>query len=76
MDGTDGIHGIMAWKVLENDINHIDNLMRPMELVTQIDLTELFEPEDNEKDTINWNETKQIGGITGESCCNCNYRQS
>ena len=74
--GTNGIHGIMAWKVLENDINHIDNLMRPMELVTQIDLTELFEPEDNGKDTINWNETKQIGGITGESCCNCNYRQS
>ena len=52
------------------------DLMRPMELVTQINLTELFEPEDNGKDTINWNETKQIGWITGESCCNCNYRQS
>ena len=50
--------------------------MRPMELMKQIDVTELFEPEDNGKDTINWNETKQIGGITGESCCNCNYRQS
>ena len=37
------------------------DLMRPMELVTQIDLTELFEPEDNGTDTINWNETKQIG---------------
>ena len=53
------------------------DLMRPMELVTQIDLTELFEPEDNGKDTINWNETKQIGGITDrESCCNCHDRHS
>ena len=33
-----------------------------MELMKQIDLTELFESEDNGKDTINWNETKQIGG--------------
>ena len=32
------------------------DLMRPMELVKQIDLTELFEPEDNGKDTIKWNE--------------------
>ena len=24
MDGTDGIHGIMAWKLWENVINHID----------------------------------------------------
>ena len=54
----------MVWKVLENDINHIDRS------------DELFEPEDNGKDTINWNETKQIGGITGESCCNYHYRQS
>ena len=52
------------------------DLMRPMEFMKQIDLTELFEPEDNGKDTINWNETKQIGGITGESCCNCHDRQS
>ena len=36
--------------------------MRLMELMKQIDLTELFEPEDNGKDTINWNKTKQIGG--------------
>ena len=36
--------------------------MRPMELMKQIDLTELFESEDNGKDTMNWNETKQIGG--------------
>ena len=50
--------------------------MREMEL--QIDLTELFEPEDNGKDTINWKETKQIGGITGtgEGCCNCHNRKS
>ena len=47
-----------------------------MELMKQIDLTELFEPEDNGKDTINWNETKQIGGITGESCCNCHDQHS
>ena len=45
--------------------------MRPMELMKQIDVTELFEPEDNGEDKINWNETKQIGGITGESYCNC-----
>ena len=44
--------------------------MRPMELIKQKNLTELFEPEDNLRDTINWNETKQIGGITCESCCN------
>ena len=50
--------------------------MRPMEVVRQIDLTELFEPEDNGKYTINWNETKQIGWITGESCCNCYDWQS
>ena len=50
--------------------------MRLMELVTQIDLTELFEPEDNGKNTIKWNETKQIGGITGEIWCNCHNRQS
>ena len=50
--------------------------MRPMELMKQIDVTELFEPEDNGKDTINWSETEQIGGITGESCCNCYDWQS
>ena len=52
------------------------DLMRPMELVKQIDLTELFETEDYGKDTINWNETKQIGGITGKSCCNRHDRHS
>ena len=50
--------------------------MRLMELMKQIDVTELFEPEDNGKDTINWNKTKQIGGITGESYCNSHDRQS
>ena len=50
--------------------------MRPMELMKQIDVTELFEPEDNGKNTINWNETKQIGGITSESCCMCHDWQS
>ena len=24
MDGTDGIHGIMAWKLWENGVNHIN----------------------------------------------------
>ena len=24
MDGTDGIHGIMAWKLWQNGFNHID----------------------------------------------------
>ena len=33
--------------------------MTPIELMKQIDLTELFEPEDNGKDTMHWKETKQ-----------------
>ena len=43
----------------------------------QIDITELFEPEDFfRKDRMHWNGTKQIGGITGENCYKCQDWQS
>ena len=41
-----------------------------------IDLWELLEPEDFDMIQCIGMEKKQIGGITGENCCNCHNRQS
>ena len=74
MDGTDGIHGMMAWKLWENGVNHINRSMRVKDL--PIDLRELFEPEDFDMIQCIGMEKKQIGGITVENCCNCHNQQS
>ena len=63
-----GIHGIMAWELWENGINHID-LMTEMEL-------QIWTKRFSRKDTMHWNGTKQIGGITGENCYKCQDWQS
>ena len=49
-------------------------MMRVMGL--QIDLTELFEPEDSREriQCIGMEKNKQVE-ITGDNCCNCQHRQ-
>ena len=74
MDGTDGIHGIMAWKLWENGVNHINRSDESKGFTDRFKgavWTRRFW-----YDTMHWNGKKQIGGITVENCCNCHNQQS